>query len=484
MRRVTRGSGARLVLAALTVTALLLPAQARAGSPYGDKVDAVVAGAAQLAAGDGQDLRVIVFGSDPAAALSGRGQRERHLGIIGAESARVPVGRLRALASDPRVDYVAPDLPVAPTAAGAPLAFPTLTTLYPQIDGAPAAWSSGFTGEGVGVAVVDSGVTPLPEFDSRLTRVTLSGQPTIEDTYGHGTFVAGVVGGVAADGRYVGIAPRASLYAIDVNDAGGVYTSNVIAGLDWIAANRTAYNIRVVNISLAETTASSYLTSALDAAVERLWSAGVVVVVSAGNLGPGTALYAPANDPFAISVGAVDDGSTTTAADDAPAAFSTSGVTQDGFSKPDLLAPGRRVPSVLSPTTTLGQQAPLANLIAPGYATMSGTSFASPQVAGAAALLLQAHPEWTPDQVKWVLGATAHPVVGAGAGALSVDGALLFAGTPGSANQGVAPAPQAGSDSTSTLTSNTNSWNTNSWNTNSWNTNSWNTNSWNFSAWD
>ena len=453
---------------------LIIPGPAAAKTAYERKVDGALAAAA-AAAGPDANLHVLVYGG--AADLrnaegEGKVHLKRHLSLIDADSATLTPGQLEELVDDPAVKFVALDQPVVPTAAGTPVSFPSLASLYPAVDGASAAWNQGYTGAGIGIAVVDSGVAPAVDFGSRLTHVQLSGQTSIADTYGHGTFVAGVAGGVSADGRYVGIAPGASIYAIDVNDATGVYTSNVILGLDWVDANRVAYNIRVVNISLAETTTSSYLTSPLDGAVERLWRDGVVVVVSAGNRGPGLMDYAPANDPFAIAVGAVDNAGTLATSDDQIASFSSSGKSMDGFSKPDLAAPGRLIPSLLPAATTLGQQAPLTNLIAPGYATMSGTSFAAPQVAGTAALLLQAHPDWTPDQVKWELVQTGRSLSG-GIRALDIAAAIGYSGNVDSANQGVTPSSATGSTS-STSTANTNSWNTNSWNTNSWNTNSWN----------
>jgi serine protease AprX len=485
--RLTRLRLLRVVLLILLALGVLaLPALASAKSTHQRKVDEELAAVA-AAADPGTPLHVIAY-AGPAGLQKteqqGNGKVEHHLRLIDAESMIVTPEQLEELAADADVKYITLDAPVTPTAAGTPLSLSLLASLYPTIDGTSAAWSQGYTGAGVGIAVVDSGVTATADFGGRLTQVQLPGQTSIADTYGHGTFVAGVAGGLGADGRYAGIAPRAAIYAVNVNDASGVYTSNVILGLDWVDANRLAYNIRVVNISLSETTTSSYLSSPLDAAVERLWSHGVVVVVSAGNRGPGTMQYAPANDPFAIAVGAVDNGGTIATGDDTIASFSSSGTTPDGFSKPDLLAPGRQIASVLPGPTALGQQAPLANLILGGYATMSGTSFAAPQVAGAAALLLQKHPEWTPDQVKWLLAQTGRSASGGSGRVLDIGAAIGFSGTVDDANQGVAPAPQTASTSDATATANTNSWNTNSWNTNSWNTNSWNTNSWNTFAWE
>ena len=485
MRRFPLRPGARLLsVTMLTAAALALPTVASAKD---STVDPTLAAAAASLPTDAE-LRVIVYGDAKRLKdVAGKGKLKikKRLRLIDADSAVVSAGDLKSLAAEDGVDFVAPDLPVQPTAAGAPVSFPFLSTLYPQIDGAPTAWGQGYTGSGVGVAVIDSGVVPSSDFGNRLTQVQLNGQTTVTDTYGHGTFVAGVLGGSSADGRYVGIAPGASIYAIDVHDAGGVYTSNVILGLDWVDANRQAYNIRVANVSLSENVATSYLSSPLDAAVERLWQDGVTVVVSSGNLGPDTMQYAPGNDPFAITVGAVDAAGTLTTGDDSVATFSSSGKTQDGFEKPELLAPGRRIPSILASGTTLAVQAPLANILAPGYGTMSGTSFSAPQVAGAAAVLLQAHPLWTPDQIKWALAQTGRGVSGSGARSLDIAAALAFSDTPGSANGGVTPAPQPGTTTTSTTaTANTSSWNTSSWNTSSWNTSSWNTSSWNFSAWD
>jgi serine protease AprX len=480
MRRWALRPPSLAVVALAASVALVLPSVAAAKGRYGKKVDPAVAAAA-IAAGANADaeLHVIVFGDDPGGAADKvAARRRRHLSVIGAIGMTVTVRELDRLATDPHVSYIAPDFPVQPTTTGTPLSFPSLSTIFPRVDGAPTAWSQGITGEGVGIAVIDSGTAPVTDFSGRLTQVQLAGQTTFADAVGHGSFVAGVAAGSSADGRYVGVAPKAKVYAVNVQDPTGLYSSNVILGLDWVAANKATYNIRVVNISLSEMVAASYVSSALDAAVERLWSAGVVVVVSAGNLGPNTALYAPGNDPFAITVGALDTADTAATTDDLVASFSSSGTTQDGFAKPDLLAPGRHVASVLPAGTVLAGQAPAANILAPGYASMSGTSFAAPQVAGAAAMLLQAHPTWTPNQVKWVLAQTARPVAGSRVGALEANAAATFAGTLGAANQGVTPILQPGTPGSTVAATN------GSWNNGSWTNGSWTNASWNFSPWD
>jgi serine protease AprX len=477
MRRVTRKclrlSVLVCVVGAAVIVASARPAMASDRSRFGPKVDALLAAVADSVSNPDAQLPVIVFGKEDQGSPS-RLSFRRSLGIIGGSSGFVSARDIVALAAQRRVSRIALDVPMQPTDAGAPVSFPLLATQQLGIDGIPSAWHLGYTGSGIGVAVIDSGSTAGPDFGGRLTQVLLPGQTTSVDTYGHGTFVTSVLAGVSGDGKFVGAAPGVGVYGIDaLNSSGSVYSSDVIAGLNWVLANASADNIRVVNLSLAETVASSYLSSALDSAVEQLWRAGIVVVTSAGNLGPGSMLYAPANDPFVIAVGATDTLNTPDTGDDVQASFSSSGNTQDGFAKPDILAPGRRITGLLPAATTLGAAAPLANLVAPGYATMSGTSFAAPQVAGAVALLLQQHPSWTPDQVKWVLARTARAVAGASVGALDMTAAVTFAGAPGSANAGVAPAPLQPGASVTSVIGNTSGWNTSGWNTSGWNVFAW-----------
>jgi serine protease AprX len=385
----------------------------------------------------------------------------------------IPAGSLDELVAQHGVGFVTLDVPVRPTAEADP--FVSLGASFPLLDGAPDAWRRGRTGRGVGVAVLDSGVGAEAAFDGRLVHVDLGRGPR-PDTHGHGTFVAGVLASATADGTYTGIAPGAQVFDVNVSQPDGVYTSDVLAGLEWVLANYRRLNIRVVNLSLAEILPSSYRTNPLDAAVERLWRRGIVVVVAAGNLGPGSAVYAPANDPYVISVGALDQGETLERFDDVAASFSATGPTADGFAKPDLLAPGRRIVSLLPAATTLGRQAPAANVVAPGLAFMSGTSFAAPQVAGAAAVLLEQHPGWTPDQLKWVLTRTTRHVTGSAAGTLDLRRAVLYRARPESANRALRSgggrfAPDGGDFGPDRWSSNT--WTSNTWTSNTWTSNTW-----------
>ena len=232
-------------------------------------------------------LRVIVTGRSAAEAAKRFGTNVRRLGLGGAVSATVRAGRLSALKSDPGVSLVSVDAPVSFTAVGA-VSASSLATLYPGRDAAANAWSAGATGRGVGIAVIDSGVTPSDAFGSRLVQVALDGQTgSLDDTVGHGTLVAGVAAGNSPDGRFIGIAPGATVYSININRPTGVHTSDVITALKWVFDNAHTHNIRVVNLSLSETVKSSYADSPLDLAIERLWASGVFVAVSAGNLGAG-----------------------------------------------------------------------------------------------------------------------------------------------------------------------------------------------------
>ena len=270
--------------------------------------------------------------------------------------------------------------------------------------------------------------------------------------------------------------------------------SNVVAGIQWVYENRTAYNIRVANLSLNSTVAESYHTSPLNAALEILWFNGVTVVVSAGNNGSTASgvLYPPANDPFVITVGAADDRGTVTITDDLMPSFSAYGNTVDGFAKPDLVAPGRNIVSLLaSDDSNLVLNHPANEVTTNSGATyfrMSGTSMASAVAAGAVALLLQDEPNLTPDQVKYRLKATAnkswsgYTAQKAGAGYLDIVAAVNGTTTQ-NANTGIS-ASQLLWTGTQPVVWGSVSWNSVSWNSVSWNSVSWNSVSWNSVSWN
>ena len=193
-------------------------------------------------------------------------------------------------------------------------------------------------GQGIGVAVVDSGINPNGDLYTPMgvnrqvadVRFNTDYNQNTSDGYGHGTHVASIVGGDGSDsgGKYIGVAPMVNLINVKVsNDDGSARIKDVVAGLQWVLENKAKYNIRVVNLSLNSSVAESYHTSPLDAAVEILWFNRIVVVASAGNQGSG-AIYPPANDPFIITVGATDDKGTSSLADDAIASFSAYGTTE------------------------------------------------------------------------------------------------------------------------------------------------------------
>jgi serine protease AprX len=293
-----------------------------------------------------------------------------------------------------------------------------LQTTYDQTLGVTPLWRFGVTGTGVGVAVIDTGIDgSLPDFTSAggdhsrviASAVDNSKATSATDGYGHGTDVAGIIAGNgnnrtdALRGQYVGVAPNANLVSIKVADETGATTVlDVIYGLQFAVQHQAQYNIRVLNLSLDASTPQSYKTDPLDAAVEATWLHGIVVVVAAGNRGDASdaVQYSPANDPYVITVGGVDENGTANPSDDTAASWSSRGATQDGVQKPDVYAPGAHIVSVLAPNSAFADSN--CNCLAGGgqYIQTSGTSMAAPMIAGLAADLLQVHPRWTPDQVK------------------------------------------------------------------------------------
>ncbi len=331
---------------------------------------------------------------------------------------------LKKLSDDADVEYITPDRPVHG------MLNITAGTVYSNVANA-----SGLTGQGIGIALIDSGIALQPDFQNGRTERVVYQQSfvpaspiavvstalalkstTTYDQYGHGTHVAGIL---AANGNgtvYVGMAPDVNLINLRVLDQNGNGTdTSVIAAIDEAIQLKNQYNIRVMNISLGRPVYESASNDPLCQAVEAAWSAGIVVVVAAGNdgrdnsqgtMGYGT-ITAPGNDPRVITVGAMNSMGTTTRNDDIMTSYSSKGPTLfDQYVKPDIMAPGNQITSLLSPGSTLVGEYP-GNVVGNNHFTLSGTSMATPVVAGAAALLLQQTSWLSPDQVKARLMKTA-----------------------------------------------------------------------------
>ncbi|HET9831946.1 MAG TPA: S8 family peptidase [Vicinamibacterales bacterium] len=348
---------------------------------------------------------------------------------------------LTDLAGDGDVPSVSGDLPVRP--------WMTVSNLASAADQVRAGTSgllgiggiSGVNGSGIGVAVIDSGVNPHPALKNRIVaNVSLvTGDPSYLDAFGHGTHVAGIIAGsgnaaVGVTSLYSGgIAPGANIVNVRVLGADGSgLTSDVIAGIDWAVANRTKYNIRILNLSLGHPVAEPAALDPMDQAVARAVQAGLVVVVAAGNQGVAAngapimgGIMSPGNSPLAITVGAVNTWATVNRGDDTIATYSSRGPTQyDLAVKPDLAAPGNKIISLEAQNSYLARNFSylhVAGTPSNGYFMLSGTSMATPMVSGAAALLLSGNPGLSGGQLKLVLqmGASYMPsagLMGAGAG--------------------------------------------------------------------
>ena len=292
------------------------------------------------------------------------------------------------------------------------------------------------------MAVIDTGIAgDAVDFkdaagNSRViaNAITAKGATTAGDGFGHGTHVAGIIAGNSLNrpagdplrGKYIGVAPDANLIAVKASDEAGNSTIlDVINGIQFVVDHKAEFNIRVLNLSVASDTQQSYKTDPLDAAVEYAWQKGIVVVAASGNRGaaPDAVKFSPGNDPFVISVGGIDEDANYGRGKRAD--WSSTGRTQDGFAKPDVMAPGAHIVSVLAPSSAFQALCPNCS-IGGAYFKAGGTSMAAPVVAGAAALLLQARPTLTPDQVKTLLTQTDKPISGQdGAGKIDVERALF-----------------------------------------------------------
>jgi serine protease AprX len=424
------------------------------------------------------------------------GQPGVDLRIINGLSARMSAGAARRLAASPLVHAVSRNAPIQQSTL-VDFSPWNLATSFNRSVGATRLWNRS-TGRGVGVAVIDSGIDGnLPDFrtgrhgsNSRVFAsavVDPNATTTAADTFGHGTAVAGLVAGDGGYrdpgdplwGKYAGTAPDANLISVKVaDDSGRATTLDAIYGLQFVVDHKTDYDIRVVNLSFRSTSAESYTADPLDAAVEQAWFDGITVVAAAGNLGvaPDAVSYAPGNDPYVLTVGATNNQGTGWIADDVETNWSSRGVTQDGFSKPDVLAPGAHIVTTLAPNSAFATLC-ASCVVNREYFKASGTSLAAPIVSGVVADLLAAHPDWTPDIVKGAIVNSGASLTGGGI-ELRAMGAYWASGAQLASNQNLTP-NQLVNPNTDGIDYNTASWSAGTWGratdplTASWSTASW-----------
>jgi serine protease AprX len=439
-----------LILVCLALTPGVGAAHAAGQSLHvGDrKLDAALLARAHQTSASARRLarsRVIVRGLDRrrTAALidAAGGAAGQVFPSLGAQVALVPDAALHWLASHAEIAGISLDREVRDT----------MQRTARAIGAGYVVDSLGLDGSGVGVASIDSGVNAWhPDLDDRIIHFAdfVSEQSAPYDDYGHGTHVAGIIAGNGQDskGPRRGIAPGAHLLVLKALDSRGVgLTSNVIAAIEYAIEHRSAYNIRVINLSVAAGVYESYKTDPLTLAARRAVDAGIVVVAAAGNRGrsaDGQAAYggiaSPGNAPWVLTVGASSERGTSAREDDEVAGFSSRGPSAiDNSAKPDIVAPGVAIESTTDPGSVLYAAAPprlwrSARNGRDAYMSLTGTSMAAPVATGAIALMLQANPALTPNAVKAILQYTAESHVGVdhltqGAGFLNARGAVELA---------------------------------------------------------
>jgi serine protease AprX len=383
------------------------------------------------------------------------GRLGRRLGLINGQVAELPNRILRKLADNPAVARIIWDRPIGGE----------MNRVAVTVGARAIQQTLGYTGAGIGVAVIDSGVTTwhddLTYYGTSSVVKTKNGQRVAAfvdfvnnrtspyDDNGHGTHVAGIIAGNGFDtlGARAGIAPSAHLVSLKVLDREGRgVISDVIAAIDWAVTNKALYNIRVINLSVGAAVTESYNTDPLTLAAKRAVDAGIVVVTAAGNLGRNAlgqtqygGITAPGNAPWVLTVGASSHEGTVTRTDDTMGPYSSRGPSAVDFqAKPDLVAPGTGIVSLSDPLSQM--YVSKAAFLLKGllfsnqkpYLSLTGTSMSSPVVAGSVALMLQANPNLTPNLVKAILQYTAQEYPGynaltQGAGFLNTKGAVELA---------------------------------------------------------
>ncbi len=412
------------------------------------------------------------------------------LDSIDVVTARVTSAAVRALRTDSQVAAIASDAPVvsldksghfekgnAPSSPGI------------EVIQAQKAWETA-TGKGVTVAIMDTGIADHRDLKgSVVARVDfVNDGATMLDPSGHGTFVAGLIAAHGDD--FKGVAPDAklvSLRVLDVNGRGKMHS--VLAAFDWILKNRTTYHIKVLNLSIGAPQSTTYHRELLAGLVESVWFAGVAVVAAAGNDGPTPRTIAmPGADPFVVTVGSLADQATLTWNDDRESSFSGRGPTMDGFVKPDVLAPGEHIVSLRVVGSAMDVSGPHIVQGSP-YARLSGTSAATAMASGVAALIVEAHRNYSPTQVKGAIVAGARRI--AGTRTAGLDAYASLTAHPARVNAGAVPSlvlltflAQSGTTLSKGVSWEGISWEGISWEAVSWEGVAWESVSWEGVTWD
>jgi len=502
------GPGRRAAVAAIAVLLVLTTVAApRAGGRIEAPARGVVRGSQQL-------MDVFIRGDAAAAHAveSAGGRVGRSLPGIDGFVARIPAGALEQVKRAAGVVSVTPDRAIklyGEQMVGDALRGNGSMDLVRKVTGAHVLDKNGYDGTGIGVALIDTGVTPVTGLTGTnklwngpdlSVDAILNPAGSNLDGYGHGTHLAGIIGGAdpGTDGtRFVGESEGASVVNVRVANAdGSTDLVQILAAIDWVIQHKADVNIRVINLSFGIANPGDYRSDALAYAVEKAWKAGIVVVVAAGNEGgqPGSAITSPATDPYVIAVGAADTHDTIDVSDDTIPAFSPAGSAARGI---DVVAPGQSIISLRDPGSYADVNYPAAQ-VGDRFFKGTGTSQAAAVVSGAVADLLTQRPNLTPDQVKAILkrSATWLPAADAvkqGAGMVNVKAALRYA-TPSvtqsyppadASGPGVgpppAPSPLGGSWTGGSWTGG--SWTGTTWSGGSWTGGSWTGGSWTGGSW-
>ena len=415
--------------------------------------------------------------SDSARAVESVGGRVTSaIPLIDGVAAQVPADRVAELS---RVIEVSADRALHVRSASFSAA---PDSAFPYEVGAVDAWAK-TAGQGVGVALVDTGVAPVPDLLERVAAVAdVTPERTIMDGFGHGTFMAGLIAGDgrSSGGRYTGVAPGADLVSVKVALSDGSTTlGTVLNGLQLVHNAKDLFNIRVVLLALSSPSTKSPDKDPLSKALRKLWNAGIFVVVPAGNDGPepGT-VDSPGFDPVLMTAGAVDDRGTRSVADDEAVEWTSRGPTPWGAAKPEVAAPGAHIVSVRAPGSTIDEGNPNAR-VESAYFRGSGTSMSAAITAGVAALVLSSEPDLTPNELKQRLIEDATPLDGAdedavGAGVVHADVDAAATGSRDGASRGKNKSHRFG----------TGHWNGKFWTGRIWDGRIWDGRVWDGRVWD